>query len=240
MRAAMVCQLVGMARPAVAIEIVGRGDQEPPQRHDRLADDVAAADVARLDADIVAFLDRIVDAVVVMQLDDEFRMLALERADVARELVRQERGDAADAQGAGEPDGERAHRRLRLVEFRDDAHAALEIARARVGRRQPPRRAHQELGLEFGFQLLHALGDDGFGHAEPPRRGGKAAALDDANEHADRGQFIHPRFPCRSGLRPRFILLDCSRFIVLEFENDPFLNWPIINKIDPIYYQCSW
>ena len=40
------------------------------------------------------------------------------------------------------------------------------------------------------------------------RRGDKTAALDDANEHANPGQFVHG---------------NCTRF-----ENDQFLYWPII------------
>ena len=72
-----------MVRPAVALEIIRRRNQEPPQRHDRLADDALAADVARLNADVVALLDRIVDAVVVVQLDDQIGMLLLKPANVA-------------------------------------------------------------------------------------------------------------------------------------------------------------
>ena len=86
-----------MARPPVALEIVRRRHQQPPQRYDRLTDDVFAADVARLDADIVTLLDRIVDAIVVVQLDDQFRVLQLKPANIAGELVCQERGDAAHA-----------------------------------------------------------------------------------------------------------------------------------------------
>jgi hypothetical protein len=74
-----------------------------------------------------------------------------------------EGGDAADAQGAGEPDGERAHGRLRFFQLRNDPHAALEIARARVRQRQPARRADQKLRLEPVFQLFHAFGDDRLG-----------------------------------------------------------------------------
>ena len=103
-RAAMRNELVRMVRPAVTLEIIGRRHQEPPQRHDRLANDAFAADVARLNADVIAFLDRIVDAVVVMQLDDQIRMLLLKAANIAAELVGQEGGDAAHAQGAGEAD----------------------------------------------------------------------------------------------------------------------------------------
>ena len=88
-RAAMRNKFVGMFRPAVALEIIRRCDQQPPQRHDRLTDDGVAADVARLDADVVALLDRIVDAVVMMQLDDQFGMLVLKPADVPRKLVRE-------------------------------------------------------------------------------------------------------------------------------------------------------
>src|SRR6476660_3012443 len=102
-----------MARLPVPQEIIGRGHPPTPQWHHLLADDTFAADIGRLNADVVAFLDRIVDAVVVMQLDEQIGMLLLEAANVPRELMGKEGGDAADAQGAGEPDGERAHGRLR-------------------------------------------------------------------------------------------------------------------------------
>jgi len=98
---------------------------------------------------------------------------------------------------------------LRLVEFRDDAHAAFEIAGAGVGQREPAGRAHQKLRLKPVLKFLHALGDDGFRNAKPARGGDEAAAFDDANEHADPGEFVHG---------------DCSRC-----RNDPFLYWPIIN-----------
>jgi len=79
-----------MARAAVPLEIIGRRHQQPPQRHDRLTHDVFAADIGRLDADVVALLNRIVEPVVVMQLDDQFGVLALEPAHVARKLVGEE------------------------------------------------------------------------------------------------------------------------------------------------------
>ena len=72
-------------------------------------------------------------------------------------------GDAADAQGAGQPDGQRAHGRLRVFQLGHDPHAALEVARARVRQRQPARGADQKLCLEPVFQLFHAFGDDRFG-----------------------------------------------------------------------------
>jgi hypothetical protein len=72
-------------------------------------------------------------------------------------------GDAADAQGAGEPNSQRAHRRLRFFQLGHDPHAALEIARARVRQRQPPRGADQKLRLEPVFQLFHPFGDDRLG-----------------------------------------------------------------------------
>ena len=137
MRTAVRDQLVRMSRPPVALEIIRRRHQQSPQRDDRLTDDVFSADVARLDANIVTLLDRIVDAIVVVQFDDQFGVLLLKPANIPGELVREERGDAAHAQRAGKPDSERAHRRLRLVEFRNDAHASFEITRARIGQRQP-------------------------------------------------------------------------------------------------------
>ena len=190
-RAAMRAEFVGMARPAVALEIIRRRHQEPPQRHDRLAHDAFAADVARLNADIVAFLDRIVDAVIVVKLDDQIGMLLLKMADIAAELMSQERGDAAHPQRAGEPDGERANGRLRLVQFGDDPHAAFEVACSGVSECQPAGRADQQLRLEPLFELFHPFGDHGFGHAKPAGGGDKAAALDDADEHPNSGQFVH-------------------------------------------------
>ena len=83
-RTAVRDQFVRMSRPAVALEIIRRRHQEPPQRHDRLTDDVFAADVARLDADVVALLDRIVDAIIVVQLDDQLGVLLLKPAHIAR------------------------------------------------------------------------------------------------------------------------------------------------------------
>ena len=92
---------------------------------------------------------------------------------------------------AGEPDGERANGRLRLVQFGDDAHAAFEVARSGVGQCQPAGRADQKLRLEPVLKLLHPFGDHGFGHAKPARGGDEAAALDDADEHANSGQLVH-------------------------------------------------
>ena len=83
MRTAVRNQLVRMFRAAVVFEVVRRGNQEPLQRHDRLADDVLAADVARLDADVVAFLDRIVDTVVMVQFDHQLGVLLLKPAHIA-------------------------------------------------------------------------------------------------------------------------------------------------------------
>ena len=180
-----------MARPAVPLEIARRRNKEPLQRHDLLANDAFAADIGRLNANVVAFLDRIVDAVVVMQLDDQIGMLLLEAANVAREHVGEEGGDATDAQGAGEPNCERAYGRLRFVELGDDAHAALEITRSSVGQRQPARGTDQKLCLEPLFQLAHPLGDDRFGQSQPAGRSHEAATFDHANEHADAGQFVH-------------------------------------------------
>jgi hypothetical protein len=117
MRAAVRDQFVRMARPAVALEVVRRRNQQPPQRHNLLALDPFAADLGRLNADVVAFLDRIVDAVVVMQLDEQIGMLLLEAANLPRELMSKKKGDAADAQGTGEPDGERADGRLRFFQL---------------------------------------------------------------------------------------------------------------------------
>jgi hypothetical protein len=98
-----------------------------------------------------------------MQLDEQIGMLLLEAANVARELMGEEGGNATDAQGAGESDGERPHRRLRFVQLRNDPHATLKIARSSVRQRQPARGADQKLRLEPVFQLLHAFGDDRFG-----------------------------------------------------------------------------
>ena len=95
MGAAMRNELVGMVRPAVALEIAGRRNQEPPQRHDRLAHDALAADVARLNADVVALLDRIVDAVIVVQLDDQVLDAAVESGRHHAELMGKEGSDAA-------------------------------------------------------------------------------------------------------------------------------------------------
>jgi hypothetical protein len=44
-------------------------------------------------------------------------MLLLEAANLPRELMSKKKGDAADAQGTGEPDGERADGRLRFFQL---------------------------------------------------------------------------------------------------------------------------
>jgi hypothetical protein len=162
-RASVGEQFVWMARPAVMLEIIRGRNQQPPQRHDLLAHDPFAADIGRLNADVIAFLDRIVDAVVVVQLDEQIGMSQLEAANVPCKLMGKKGGNAADAQGACEPNSQRAHGRLRFFQLRNNPHAPLEIARARVRQRQPARGADQKLRLEPVLQLFHAFGDDGFG-----------------------------------------------------------------------------
>ena len=97
---------------------------------------------------------------------------------------------------------------MRFIELGNDAYAALEIARAGVSQRQPPRGADQKLRLQQLLQLSDPFGVDRFGQAQPAGRSNEAAAFDHANEHADAGQFVHD---------------DCSRF-----ENYPFPNRSII------------
>ena len=60
-------QFVRVARPTVALKVVRRRNEQPPQRHNLLAHDPFAADIGRLNTDVVAVLDRIV----VMQLDEQ-------------------------------------------------------------------------------------------------------------------------------------------------------------------------
>ena len=83
MRPAVRDQFVRVARPTVALKVVRRRNEQPPQRHNLLAHDPFAADIGRLNTDVVAVLDRIV----VMQLDEQIGMLLLEAANVPRELM---------------------------------------------------------------------------------------------------------------------------------------------------------
>src|ERR1700691_5976228 len=104
-----------MARPAVAFKILRGRNQQTPQRYDRLANDVFAADIARLNADVVALLDRIVNAIVMMQLNGQLGVLLLKPANIAAEMMREKGRDAAQAQGSAKSHRQRSHRRLRLV-----------------------------------------------------------------------------------------------------------------------------
>ena len=180
-----------MVRPAVALEIIRRRNHQPSQLDDRLTDNVLPTDLARLNADVVAFLDRIVDAIVVVQFDQQFGMLLLESAHIPAELMRKKRCDAAQPQRSAETDGQRAHRRLCLVQLGHHSGAPFEITGAGIRQRQAAGGADQKLGFEPVLQLLHAFGDDRFGDAESAGGGHEAAALDHANEHANPGQLVH-------------------------------------------------
>ena len=50
------------------------------------------------------------------------------------------------------------------------------------GRLEPPRRAHEKRGLQFGFKAGDLLADDGFRDAKPLGCPGKRACVDDRSK----------------------------------------------------------
>ena len=88
-------------------------------------------------------------------------------------------------------DGRGAHHALRLVEVREQLHAALVERLPRFGQREPARRAVQQPRVEVRLELRNLPRDRGGRHRKAFGGAGKAAQLDDLCECADGLEAVH-------------------------------------------------
>ena len=153
---------------------------------------------ARSDAhrQVEALLDEVGGAIRQVEIERQLRMAHAELGDGGRQVPHAKRDPAGQPQPALRHDGCGAYHALRLVEVRQQLHAALVERLPRFGEREPARRPIQEPRVEVRLELRdlprHRRGRDGkaFGGA------GKTAQLDDLCKRGDGLKAIHVIYYC--------------------------------------------
>ncbi len=192
--AAMIDQLVGMRRQAVAFHIGGRGAGEVVHGAD-LARDEAGIGQAALAANraIHAFLDQVHRAIAAAQLQLD--------AGIPIEEIRQGGDDYLAGQAGGRVDAQ-ASRRLAAVagqgvlgvaHVRQDAHASFVIDRAFDGDADVARGPVQQLDRQRALQRLDQGGHGRLGQLHVVRRAGEAARVHHLDKHFHGLQLVHVR-----------------------------------------------
>jgi hypothetical protein len=176
---------------AAAREIGGRGDEKAPAEADAPQHEAALRRPAHAKGEIVILMDEIGGAVLEDEIGLDARMRVLELHQDAREMALADAGRPMQAQASRQRAALAAQALERGVE-RGERPARRLIERAALRRRPHGARiALDEPRAGMGLEIAQQLADRGLRHAEIGRRRGHRAALDDADEGAERGGEVH-------------------------------------------------
>ncbi len=179
----------------MAREIGRRAAQHVRHRHQLARDQARVLQLVRASyRDIEALLDQIDAAIVQPQVKRQLRIATEELRNRIGQLRQRQRHRRADTQRAGRLALHRTERAVGLVQVVKDLCNLRVVLLAGLGQTQPARGAVEQPRRQMRFQLADILADRGGGQAKPPRRRGKAVALDDFPKYAQRRQMVHGRF----------------------------------------------
>lgn len=175
--AVMMAEVLRMGRASMALEIVGRGDEEAVHPAEPPGKQGGIRQGANAQGGVESGADQIDHRIAQMQVDRDFRTF--------REEVRQERRDLAETKGHGggqthEP--ARARRlsqsfALRCFTFGENAGGAVRQEPAGIGQRKPARGPVEEPRAQPLLQPADRFGNRGLGESEILGRPNKRAKL---------------------------------------------------------------
>lgn len=184
-------QLVGMARRAEVLQILGAGADHFRHRRQSLGHQRRIARHARAHHTVDAFAHQIDQAVAAADFQVDLRIAAAEFVDARQDDAGGVGAVQVQAQGAARIAGDRAQRRFGVVQFGQHVHAALVIGLPVQGRPHLPGGAVEQTRAQARFQFLDGMGGGGLGHVQHGGGAGEAAQLDDAGEQAQGLETVH-------------------------------------------------
>ena len=181
--AGMARQVLRRFRRTARLEVGGRGASHHARLAEFARDHRLAARRADADREVVALLHQIDDAVGERDVELHRGILGEELADRRRDVAHAEVDGSGEAQGAARAGGAFGGGALRIVEIREQLHAALVETLAALGEREAPRGAVEQPRLEMRFQLRDQPRAGRRGNGQPVGGAREAALLDHLGKH---------------------------------------------------------
>lgn len=172
-------------------EIVGAGAHHAPVRRELARDQLRVLQRPDAHGEIDALFDDIDRLVDEAEVDAETRVLAEECRQGRGDMPKAEADRRVDAQEPTRLNARRAEGVPRRLDLAEDVRGPIVEAAAGVGRMQAACRSLEQLRAEFLLEHRDLTRHGRWLDAQPARRGGKTAALDDAHESGQGSDQIH-------------------------------------------------
>jgi hypothetical protein len=186
-------ELVGIARAAGAVEILGTGDQQlldlAEAAHHQAA--VVVEFGTHADGDVEAFVDDIDATVADVHLDADLRVLRQELRQQLRHRLLRDADRHADADDAARFRAEAIDHFARGLRFGEHRQGMAVDALADIGDRETARGPLQQAYAEVGLELADAPAQPRLGDPERAFGSGETAVVDDGGEVVEVVEVLH-------------------------------------------------